>query len=124
LVGASALGGSDNTCSEAAGVVTCSIGDLDGTSFATVTLTLSSSTVGDATIAANVSSSSEDGSEANNSASETVTIAAAPIIGGGGGGDSGWCSYNPDARFDPMLPGLVLAALTYLGWRLKRKRAN
>ena len=121
FVGASATGGSDNTCSEAAGVVTCSIGDLEATSFATVTLTLSSTAVSNATIAANASSTTEDGTEANNSASVTIAIIALPS---GGGGGSGWCSYNPDARFDPVLPGLVLAALAYLGWKLRRKGAR
>lgn len=31
------------------------------------------------------------------------------------------CSYNPDAPFDPVLPGLVLAVLVYLGWRLRQR---
>ena len=33
----------------------------------------------------------------------------------------GWCSYNPNGRFDPILPGIVLAALAYFGWRLKKR---
>ncbi|MGB5396299.1 MAG: choice-of-anchor F family protein [Gammaproteobacteria bacterium] len=32
----------------------------------------------------------------------------------------GWCSYNPGGRFDPVLPGLLLAGIAYLGWRLKQ----
>ncbi len=38
--------------------------------------------------------------------------------------DGGWCSYNPNGRFDPILPGLILAGLAYLGWRLKKKSAR
>jgi hypothetical protein len=35
-------------------------------------------------------------------------------------GDSGGlCSYNPNARFDPVLPALVLIGLAYLGLRRK-----
>ena len=33
--------------------------------------------------------------------------------------DSGWCSYNPNGRFDPVLPALVLIGLGYLGLRRK-----
>jgi hypothetical protein len=38
--------------------------------------------------------------------------------------DGGFCSYNRNGRFDPVLPGLILAALAYLGWRLKRRNAK
>jgi len=38
--------------------------------------------------------------------------------------DGGLCSYNPNGRFDPVLPGLILIALAYLGWRQKRKDAR
>ncbi len=41
-----------------------------------------------------------------------------------GDDDGGWCSYNPNGRFDPILPGLLLAGLAYLGWRLKKKSAK
>jgi hypothetical protein len=29
----------------------------------------------------------------------------------------GFCSYNPNGRFDPVLPGLLLTAIAWLGWR-------
>jgi len=29
----------------------------------------------------------------------------------------GFCSYNPGGRFDPVLPGMLIMALGYLGWR-------
>jgi hypothetical protein len=39
----------------------------------------------------------------------------APSADSGGG----WCSYNPNGRFDPVLPALVLIGLAYLGLRRK-----
>lgn len=36
----------------------------------------------------------------------------------------GFCSHHTDGRFDPVLPGLLLAALAYFGWRWKKKRAS
>jgi len=29
----------------------------------------------------------------------------------------GFCSYKPNGRFDPLLPGMLIMALGYLGWR-------
>ena len=34
------------------------------------------------------------------------------------------CSYRPNGRFDPVLPGLLLLAIAYLGWGLKKKRTE
>jgi Calx-beta domain len=48
-----------------------------------------------------------------------VTITDTDAASGGSSG--GFCSYNPDGRFDPVLPGLVLAAIAYLGWRLRKR---
>jgi hypothetical protein len=45
------------------------------------------------------------------------TIDPTPPPSGGGDDDSGWCSYNPNGRFDPVLPALILTALGYLGLR-------
>jgi hypothetical protein len=101
------------SCAEAGGVVTCTIGDLDGTSSVTVTLTLTASAAGDATVTASVTSTAEPdaGAEPNNSASVLTKIAAASSGGGGGGG---FCSYQPNGRFDPVLPLMVLIGLIYL----------
>jgi hypothetical protein len=41
-------------------------------------------------------------------------VTPAPSDDGGG-----WCSYNPNGRFDPVLPALVLIGLAYLGLRRK-----
>ena len=41
-----------------------------------------------------------------------------------GSSDGGWCAYNPNGRFDPVLPVLILAGLAYLGWRMKKKSAK
>ena len=41
-----------------------------------------------------------------------------PVAPSGSSG-GGWCSYNPNGRFDPVLPALVLLGLAYLGLRRK-----
>jgi CSLREA domain-containing protein len=102
------------SCAEASGVVTCNIGDLDGTSSVTVTLTLTAAAAGEATITASVTSTAEpDASiEPNNSASVLTRIATTSSDD-----DGGWCSYNPKGRFDPVLPALLLIGLALIIWR-------
>ena len=41
-------------------------------------------------------------------------------------GSSSGCSlsYNPDGSIDPLLPGIVLVSLIYLGWRSRRNDAR
>ncbi len=41
-------------------------------------------------------------------------------------GSSSGCSlsYNPDGKIDPLLPGIVLISLIYLGWRSRRNNAR
>ena len=107
------------TCAEVSGVVTCTIGDLGGTSSATVTLTLTGSVAGDATITASVTSTAEPdaSAEPNNSASVLTKIGSASDSSSSSGCS---CSYSPDGSVDPLLPGLVLAGLIYLGWRTRK----
>jgi hypothetical protein len=62
------------------------------------------------------------GTDVEKTATATVLAGAAPPPAADN--DSGWCSYNPNGRFDPVLPGLLLAGLAYLGWRLKKKSAK
>ena len=39
--------------------------------------------------------------------------------------DSGFCAYSPNNRaFDPVLPGLLLGALAFIGWRLRKKKSS
>ena len=45
------------------------------------------------------------------------TVVTTTTSGGGGGG----CTIGTDSRFDPVFPGLLLAALIYLGLRRKRR---
>jgi CSLREA domain-containing protein len=102
------------TCAEASGVVTCNIGDLGGTSSVTATLTLTASAAGDATITATVTSTAEpDASvETNNSASVLTRIGSTSS-----GGSGGFCSYQPNGKFDPVLPLLILIGLIGLAMR-------
>jgi CSLREA domain-containing protein len=114
FVSAVATGGSVNTCAEAAGVVTCSIGDLFGTTSATVTLTLNAADKGDAAITASVSGTNVDDNPDNNSHTVTTTVKVKSSSGGG------FCSYHPNGKFDPVLPGLVFIGLFYLIWNSYR----
>jgi hypothetical protein len=120
FVSATAADGSVNTCAEVSGVVTCTIGELDGTSSATVILTLTASATGDATIAASVTSTGEPDASAdpNNTASVLTKVTSASSGGGGGG----FCSYHPNGKFDPVLPGMVFMSLFYLMWSSSRSR--
>jgi hypothetical protein len=93
--------------------VTCNIGDLDGTSSATVTLTLNGTTAGEATVTATVTSDTDDGADPNNTASVLTRIGSTS----GGGDSGGLCSYNPKGRFDPVLPALLLIGLALIVWR-------
>jgi hypothetical protein len=55
---------------------------------------------------------------------ELPPLPTTPPTTDGGGDSGGLCSYNPNARFDPVLPGLIIAALAFLGWRLRKKKSS
>jgi uncharacterized repeat protein (TIGR01451 family) len=113
------------TCTPSGADVICELGNLAVTGPSiNVAVVLRADLVGAAGSVVDVSATADakqrDPDTSNNKVAASVTITAAPS----GGGDSGWCSYNPDARFDPVLPGLVLAGLAYLGWRLRKTGAR
>ena len=57
-------------------------------------------------------------------ATDTVEAGQVVLPPPSGEDDGGLCSYNPNGRFDPVLPGLILASLAYIGWRQRRKDAK
>ena len=67
-----------------------------------------------ADVSASVDAKQRDPDESNNTVMASVTITSAPT---GGGSSGGLCSYDPNGRFDPVLPLLVMLSLIYLAWR-------
>ena len=48
----------------------------------------------------------------------SVTVASADIYdSSGGGGSGGWCAYNPNGKFDPVLPAMLFVSLAFIGLR-------
>jgi len=95
----------------------------DGVTSQTVTIAL----VNDATVESDETfnillSNAQGGASLGSNPSALVTItnddSVVTTTSSSGGG---WCSYNPKGRFDPVLPGLILAAVAYIGWRLKKR---
>ena len=77
FVSAVSEGGTVNTCAEVVGVVTCTIGDMEGTTgspTATVTLTLSAAALGNAAITATIGGDNVDLNPANNTHSVTIGV--------------------------------------------------
>ena len=118
FVSATATGGSVNSCSEAAGIVTCDIGDLGVDASATITLKLSATTSGDATIAASAVSDNDTTPESS-SANFTITTPVSTSDSGGG-----FCSYHPNGKFDPVLPLLLVTGLIYVARRRKLEQQS
>lgn len=70
-----------------------------------------------ADVSASVDARQRDPDETNNTVTASVIIRSEPSDNNGGGG---LCSYNPDGRFDPVLPLMAMLSLAYLGWRRKQ----
>ena len=99
----------------------------DGQTSKTITITILDDTTaeGDESFSVRLSSaqSTLGGAAIVGTNPATVTITDTDAAPGGSSG-GGFCSYNPNGRFDPILPGIIIAAFVYLGWRLKKKRAG
>ncbi len=74
----SATGSGTVTCSQAAGVITCTVGTLASGATATATVVVRTTALGTVTNTASVTSSTSDPSAANNSATATTTVNVAP----------------------------------------------
>ena len=98
-------------CTEAGGVITCLVGDLAVNATASVMFEVKGESAGTASVTAAVIADQVDTDPSDNSG--TVNIGINVDEGGGGG----FCAYNPNGRFDPVLPALILAAMGWLGFR-------
>jgi uncharacterized repeat protein (TIGR01451 family) len=84
-----AVSSTSGTCSGAASLVTCSLGDLATASPATITVNATTSAAGIQTATASVTTSATDPVSTNNTAAVNTTVTSAPS-GGGGGSLSLW----------------------------------
>ena len=117
----SALPDNGGTCTPSDAGVTCELGNLAvaGPTVNVVVvmradLTGVAGTVVD--VSATAAAKQLDPDEANNTISASVTITAVPSSGDGGG----FCSYQPNARLDLVLPAILFIAIGYLVWRRKK----
>jgi len=94
----------------------------DGEATKTITITLINDTVFESTESFTVLLSNTGGG-ATLGAEDTATIT---LAGSSSGSSSSGCSlsYNPDGKIDPLLPGIVLVSLIYLGWRSRENNAR
>ena len=104
------------TCTQSDTDVLCELGNLAvaGPSINVVTVLRADQAGKVADISASVDAKQRDPEESNNTATASVTITSASTSNGCS------CSYTPDGSVDPLLPGLLLASLIYLGWRSKK----
>jgi uncharacterized repeat protein (TIGR01451 family) len=84
-----AVSSTSGTCSGAASLVTCSLGDLATASSATITVNATTAAAGMQTATASITTSATDPVSTNNTASVSTTVTSAPS-GGGGGSLSLW----------------------------------
>jgi len=105
------------TCPQTGDNVLCQLGSLAvGGPEITVDMVLRADEAGRvADVSASVDAKQRDPDESNNTVTASVTITSAPVSTGGSSG--GLCSYDPNGRFDPVLPLLVMLSLICLAWR-------
>ncbi len=101
-------------CTFGAATVSCTFPEMLANASRTVTATVTSSTSGTYTATATVTGDVVDADSADNSITATIKVVTPSSDGGG-------CAVNPRAPFDPMLPGLLAAALAAL--LVRRRRA-
>ena len=106
-------------CTETDGTLTCTVSDLAPNATADVVFEVQGDAVGTAEVTASATMNQIDTDPSDNSGTVSIAITEVPPATGGGGG--GFCSYNPNGRFDPVLPALILSAIAYLGFRRKQK---
>ena len=106
-----------STCTLTGNDVLCSLGNvLVAGPAVDVELVLTVDQIGTATVSAEADADQSDPDETNNTVMASVTITSAPVPPPSSD-SGGLCSYDPNGRFDPVLPLLVMLSLIYLGWR-------
>jgi hypothetical protein len=106
------------TCTQTDADVVCALGDLAVAGPAiNVAVVLRADEAGRvADVSASADAQQRDPDEANNTIMASVTITSAPVPQPSSD-SGGLCSYDPNGRFDPVLPLLVMLSLIYLAWR-------
>jgi len=95
-------------------LLTCTVGDLAADGVASVAFDVKAEAAGTATVTASIRYDQIDIAPSDNVASVDIQINAPGDDGGG------FCSYNPNGRFDPLLPSLILMAIGALFYRRAR----
>lgn len=103
-------------------LVSCEIGEMAATNSTGVTVVAAANESGSVSVKAQFSAIESDTDSSNNSAAAALTINALPVVvddttTSSSSSSGGLCSYNPNARFDIVLPGLLFISLGYLGLR-------
>ena len=106
-------------CTEAGGVISCDVGTLANGASSDAVFEVKAETAGTAAVTATVDADQLDSDPSDNSGTVSIAINVA-----GGGDSGGFCSYNPNGKFDPVLPALILTALAFLGYRRFNGESN
>jgi len=106
------------SCTQTGADVVCALGDLAvaGPAINVVAVLRADEAGRVADVSASADAKQRDPDESNNSVSASVTITSTPAPPPSSD-SGGLCSYDPNGRFDPVLPLLVMLSLIYLAWR-------